>query len=92
MKARVINRPRAGFFKVRAHRTVPGQRAVWLPAMLEWIYPVDPVTQEVLDRSPTLEASINGAAAEVERVWMAGFEITEDEYQWLIAVTAIRQS
>ena len=85
---RVISCPRPGYFRVRKHRTIPGQRAVWVPARIAHIIPLDPLTGEVLDRSPQLEAFVQERSVPVEEVWLSGYEITKEEYLWLKAIAA----
>lgn len=50
----------------------------------------DPVTGERLDRSPHLWAEINDRDVDPGIVALYGKPITEDEWEWLKALTSIR--
>lgn len=83
--------PEAGYYKVRAHRTVPGQPVTWLPVRIYESVATDPVTGETLDRSPRLLALVNDKEADLWPLWEQCELSTKTEYLWLRAVTAIRQ-
>jgi hypothetical protein len=74
--------PKPGFYRMRLRSggAYVGVK-VWFGA------PLDPVTGEEMDRSHRFQAEINGAYAELDRVWprCAGDPITEAEYQHLCA-------
>lgn len=88
---RPIDCPRPGWFRVRKHRTIQGQRANWVPAQISSILPLDPVTGEILDRSPQLEAFIQDQSVPIEWVWERGYEITLEDWKWLTALTALKE-
>ena len=52
--------------------------------------PIDPETGEVMERSWMLTGEINGEIDDFRLVWAWGREIEKDEYEWLIALTALK--
>lgn len=83
---RIINRPRPGYFKIRAAR----RSKHWLPARIERHLPMDPETGEILERAQPLVAYLSDKEADLDHVWIWGREITRDEYEWLTALHAIK--
>ncbi len=83
---RTIGLPRPGYFKIRTK-----SRGPWTPARIEYGIPMDPLTGEVLDRSPILTAFIDGREVDVEQVWNFGREIDREEYEWLKAILPLSQ-
>jgi len=77
--------PREGYFKIRFKRG-----ADWVPARIYRRMPIDPDTGEVMERSWMLTGEINGEIDDFRLVWAWGREIEKDEYEWLIAITALR--
>ena len=87
---RVYDDPKPGFFKVRM---VKG--GSWVGAKIEYGPGNDPETGEPLDRSYQWYVEINGEPAGspspdpwladgIERVWVYGKRITEEEFNYLI--------
>jgi len=76
------DKPVAGFYRMRLRSggAYVGAR-IWHGA------PLDPLTGEEMDRSHRWQAHINGAYAEMDRVWprCAGEPIDEAEYRHLCA-------
>lgn len=83
---RSLAHPRPGFFKVRLR-----SRGPWTPAKIEYAIPMDPLTGEILDRSPMLTAFIDGREVDVPEVWEFGREIDREEYEWLRAILPLSQ-
>ena len=81
---KIIGQPIEGFFKMRAY-----SRGPWVPATIYRPLAIEPWTGEIMDRWPQLMAEKNGKEIPVEEVWTWGTQITEDEYKWLRAMTAI---
>jgi len=73
-----------GFYRVRTERRGP-----WRPARINKTVANDPLTGEVLDRSPTKTATIAGEPADVGQVATFGEQITETEYLYLMAMEEI---
>ena len=89
-KCRSDGLPREGFYRVSlSRRQRRGQQKEWLPARIFRPIPLDPDTGEVIDRWPHLEAECNGKTADIKYVWAWGETITEGEFRWLTALTAI---
>ncbi len=84
--SRVIDKPQPGYYRVRMVRKGP-----WVPALIYLPCPCVPVEHDIhpdewlrpLDRSCFLAAEIDGADAEVERVWIGGRPIPLTEWQYL---------
>ena len=77
--------PIAGFYKSRQVRNGP-----FVPVRI-WFGPSrDPITGELLDRSPCWHAEQRGVEIELARVWpwCARNPIDEREYNYMIGVTA----
>lgn len=76
-----VSTPAAGFYrhKLRSRSIVGGVR-IWFGA------PLDPVTGEVLDRSPRWQAEFDGEYVEIDDVWpdCAGDPISAEEYRVLV--------
>ena len=83
---RIAAKPRPGYFKQRLKSRSP----IWLPASIYHDLPFDPLTGDILERPSRLTAEICGQERPVDDVWLYGCEITKEEYQWLIALNAIR--
>jgi hypothetical protein len=77
--------PVVGFYRMRLRSGgAPVGVRIWFGA------PLDPVTGEEMDRSHRFQAQINGAYAEMDRVWprCAGEPIDQAEYRHLMNVQA----
>lgn len=76
-----IDRPEVGFFKVRMVRGGPH-----VPARIWRSVATDPVTGEVLDRSPLLMGELAGEPVDPFSLWRScmGRAISEQEYQFLL--------
>lgn len=74
--------PEAGHYRMRMR-----SGGVWVGVRIWHGQPNDPVTGEPMDRALRFQAEINGAYAEIDRVWprCAGDPITEAEYRHLCA-------
>ena len=82
--------PQEGFYRVPLSRWKRrGHRKEYLPARIFRPIPLDPDTGEVIDRWPHLEAECNGKTASIQYVWAWGETITEGDFRWLTALTAI---
>jgi len=77
--------PHEGYFKMRLKRGGP-----WIPARIYRSMPTDPETGELLDRSWVLAGEINGLHADYRHVWVWGHDIEKEQYEWLIAITALK--
>ena len=78
---REIARPRPGFFRVRLIKGGPWVAArIFQPCPIE----MEPEYWNVLDRSPSLEAEINGLPGRVMRIWLSGEEISAAEFHYLL--------
>ena len=74
------DQPVAGFYRIRLR-----SGAAFAGVYIWHGLPLDPVTGEELDRSPRWQASLNGEAIDLERVWprCADEPITEANYRHL---------
>lgn len=86
---RAVDEPRPGFFRIRLVKGGP-----WVAARIEHRPSRDPLTGELLDRSPLWRVTIAGEElpaspdplrAGVFRVWHSGQPISESEYRYLTA-------
>ena len=85
-----VDRPRPGHFKTRMVKRGP-----WVPAVIYRPCPMVPPEFDIspdewcwpMDRCPPLEAMINGAPADVMRVWLSP-AIDAAEYAHMTAVAA----
>lgn len=92
-RPRAINAPEPGFFKMRLVKDGP-----FVPAVILYRRPRDPITDEVLDRSQMWEAWVNGvmekepspdpAAAGVFKIWTAGKPIPAQEFERMSLASA----
>lgn len=81
-KSRMVSAPQPGFFKLRLVKGGP-----WVPARIFEIPAVDPITSETLDRPQMLNAEIDGAPVDVDRVWLFGYPIDQKEFDFLSATS-----
>lgn len=84
-----ISTPTPGLYKMRLlKRDKLGNRGPWVPVKIEFRPPKDPVTGELLDRSPSFHALLGDEEVPIEKVWpwCAGEPIGEAEYEWRIAL------
>lgn len=70
---RIINQPRPGFFKLRLVKGGP-----WVPSRIYAYRPRVAGTDH-------LAAHVNGEHCEVDRVWLYGHPISEDEYRRMLS-------
>ena len=81
-----VDRPREGFFKIRAFRAGP-----WIPVRFYRDVPLDPATGELLDRWPRLAAERDDVVIDEHSklldLWPWCREITRGEWQWIKTVT-----
>ena len=77
-----IDRPIPGFYRTKLVKGGP-----WVPARIWWSVATDPVTGEVLDRSPVLLAEVGGRERDPYEVWpsLVGQPIDEREFYFLTA-------
>src|ERR1700743_375852 len=75
--------PEAGYYKRKF-----GKGGVWIPVRWWLGPPHDPLTGEVMDRSPRWQATVNGKQADPYETWIscAGHPITEAEYNYMMGV------
>lgn len=74
----------AGFYRMKLVRNGP-----WVPVKVWFGQPPDPDHPgELLDRSLRWQCEVDGLEADVDQVWpiVAGRQIDENEYRYLIAV------
>ena len=78
-----MNKPAAGFYWTRVVKNGPR-----VPVKIWFGRPRDPLTGEMLDRSPRWQALRNGGEIDVFIVWpfVYGCEITEEDYDHMLAV------
>ena len=76
--------PLPRYLKLRAW-----SRGPWVPARLFKRIATDPLTGELLDRSPSPVAEVMGQDWDWDEVITYGREITEEEWKWLTALTPL---
>lgn len=79
----IVDQPQEGYYKTRL---VKG--GVWCPVRIWYGQPLDPVTGELLDRSPRWQALRNGEEYDAASVWnwCCGNPISEADYNHMMAV------
>lgn len=77
-----LERPAAGYYKIKKSRT-----GRFLPVRIYYDYPQDPHTGELMDRTPSWHALINGIYSDIEDAWpyCARHPIEYDEYLRMMA-------
>lgn len=78
----IIDRPQEGWFRTRLVKGGP-----LVPARIWRSVATDPLTGEALDRSPILQAEINGKPIDPYELWprVADRRITEAEFKFMTA-------
>lgn len=85
----VEEEPHPGFYKLRRWPRLP----YWLPVYV-WIEsPIDPETGELVD-DERIRCEVDGKAANAKTrwTWFAHHPITEEEFQWLTALSPLLPS